>query len=40
MHTPIQFYLKVPVDLFRSGTPTRHKFDYFRTMPPRNEDQV
>lgn len=39
MHTPIQFYLKVPVDLFRSGTPTRHKFDYLRTMPPRNEDQ-
>jgi len=40
MHIPIKFYVKLPVDLFRGGTPTRHKFDYLRTMPPRREDQV
>ncbi len=40
MHTPIKFYIKLPADLFRGGTPTKHKFDYLRTMPPRNEDQV
>ncbi len=40
MHTPIEFYVKLPADLFRGGTPTRHKFDYLRTMPPRNEDQT
>lgn len=40
MHTPIEFYLKIPVDLFRGGTPTKPKFDYLRTMPPRTDDQV
>jgi len=40
MHTPIKFYVKIPVDLFRGGTPTKHRFDYLRTMPPRKEDQV
>ncbi|SFD15803.1 hypothetical protein SAMN05660479_03318 [Microbulbifer thermotolerans] len=40
MHTPIEFYVKLPVDLFRGGTPTKHKFDYLRTMPPRNETQT
>jgi len=39
MHTPMEFYIKTPVDLFRAGTPTRSKFDYIRTMPPRTEDQ-
>jgi len=40
MHTAIKFYVKLPVDLFRGGTPTKHKFDYLRTMPPRTEDQI
>ena len=40
MHTPIKFYFKLPVDLFRGGTPTKHKFDYLRTMPPRTKDQI
>ena len=40
MHTPIKFYVKIPVDLFRGGTPTKHKFDYLRTMPPRKEEQT
>ena len=40
MHTPIEFYVKLPADLFRGGTPTKHKFDYLRTMPPWNEDQT
>lgn len=40
MHTPIEFYIKIPADLFRGGTPTKPKFDYLRTMPPRGEDQV
>ena len=40
MHTPIEFYVKLPADLFRGGTPTKHKFDYLRTAPPRNEGQT
>lgn len=40
MHTPIEFYVKLPADLFRGGTPTKHKFDYLRTLPPRDEDQT
>lgn len=40
MHTPIKFYVKLPADLFRGGTPTKHKFDYLRTMPPRKADEV
>jgi len=40
MHTPIKFYIKIPADLFRGGTPTKPKFDYLRTMPPRDDNQV
>jgi len=40
MHTPIEFYVKLPAALFRGGTPAKHKFDYLRTMPPRNSDQT
>lgn len=40
MHTPIEFYIKMPCDLFRAGTPTKPKFDYIRTSPPRTEDQI
>lgn len=40
MHTPVEFYVKIPVDLFRAGTATKPKFDYLRTLPPRKEDQV
>ncbi|MGH1470365.1 MAG: hypothetical protein ACRBCS_04185 [Cellvibrionaceae bacterium] len=40
MHTPIEFYIKIPTDLYRSGTPTKPKFDYIRTSPPRSEDQL
>jgi hypothetical protein len=34
-HTPIEFFFKIPQDLFRGGTPTKPRFDYLRTMPPR-----
>lgn len=40
MHVPIKFYVKIPADLFRGGTPTKHKFDYLRTMPPRKENEI
>lgn len=40
MHTPIKFYVKTPVALYRAGTPTKAKFDYLRTMPPRKEREV
>ncbi len=40
MHTPVEFYVKLPADIFRGGTPMKHKFDYLRTMPPRKEDQT
>ncbi|WHI45964.1 hypothetical protein [Microbulbifer sp. VAAF005] len=40
MHTPIEFYLKTPVELYRAGTPTKSNFDYIRTMPPRTGDQT
>jgi hypothetical protein len=40
MHTPVEFYLKLPVDLFRGGSPKRHRFDYLRTLPPRTDGQV
>lgn len=40
MHTPIEFYVKLPADLFRGGSPTKPRFDYIRTMPPRNDQQV
>lgn len=40
MHTPIKFYVKLPADLFRGGTSSRHRFDYLRTMPPRKAHEV
>jgi len=40
MHTPIKFYVTLPVDLFRGGTATEHKFDYIRTMPPRKAEET
>lgn len=40
MPTPIQFYVKLPADLYRAGTPTKHKFDSLRTMPPRTEEKT
>ncbi len=40
MHTPIKFYVKLPTDLFRAGTPTKPKFDYLRTSPPRDDTQI
>lgn len=40
MHTPIEFYLKVPEDLFRKGAPKKPRFDYLRTSPPRQVPQV
>jgi hypothetical protein len=40
VHTPIQFYVRIPADLFRGGTPTKPKFDYLRTMPPRTADET
>ena len=40
MHTPIEFYLKVPEDLFRKGAPKKPRFDYLRTSPPRQAPQV
>lgn len=40
MHTPIQFYVTLPFDLFRLGRKTKAKFDYIRTTPPREEEQT
>jgi hypothetical protein len=40
MQTPVEFYVRLPVNLYRAGTPTRPKFDYLRTMPPRTEEQA
>lgn len=39
MHIPIEFYVRLPVELYRGGTPTRPKFNYLRTSPPRKENQ-
>jgi hypothetical protein len=39
MHTPIEFYIKVPVDLFRRGGTSKPRFDYIRTSPPREAPQ-
>lgn len=39
MHTPIDFYVKVPVDLYRRGGATKPRFDYIRTSPPREAPQ-
>lgn len=38
MHTPIEFYVNLPEDLFRLGRKTKAKMDYIRTTPPRPED--
>lgn len=40
MHTPVKFFVKIPADLYRAGTPTKPRFDYIRTMPPRTDEQV
>ncbi len=40
MHTPIKFYIKIPTTLYRAGAATRPRFDYIRTNPPRNDDQI
>lgn len=40
MHTPIEFYIKVPTDLFRAGGSSKPRFDYIRTSPPRTDDQI
>jgi hypothetical protein len=39
MHTPLEFYIKAPVDLFRRGGAKKPKFDYIRTSPPREAPQ-
>lgn len=38
MHTPIQFYVTLPIDLFRMGRKKKAKLDYIRTTPPRDEE--
>lgn len=40
MHTPIEFYLKVPENLYRRGAPKKPRFDYLRTSPPRQDPEV
>ena len=40
MHTPIEFYLVFPVDLYRRGEQGRLKLDYVRTHPPRKAEEV
>jgi len=39
VHTPVELYFHIPIDLFRMGTPTKPKFDYLRTSPPRSQDE-
>ena len=39
MHIPIEFYIKVPVDLYRRGGAKKPRFDYIRTSPPREAPQ-
>tara|TARA_Y100001956_G_C4028809_1_gene145296 strand:- start:94 stop:519 length:426 start_codon:yes stop_codon:yes gene_type:complete len=39
MHTPVQFYMAIPEDLFRLGRKTTPKLDYIRPTPPRDEKQ-
>ena len=36
MHTITDFYVKVPVDLYRRGGAKTPRFDYIRTCPPRD----
>ena len=40
MHTPIEFFVRIPQDLFRGGAATKPRFDYLRTTPPRKEHEV
>ncbi len=40
MHTPIQFFVRIPQDLFRGGAATKPRFDYLRTTPPCTEHEV
>ena len=35
MHTPIEFYIEAPVNLYRRGGASKPRFDYIRTSPPR-----
>lgn len=35
MHTPVEFFIKVPEDLYRRGGLNKPRFDYIRTSPPR-----
>ena len=39
MHTPIEFFVKVPEDLYRRGGVKKPRFDYIRTSPPREFPQ-
>lgn len=39
MHTPVEYYIVFPVDLYRLGRKTKAKLDYVRTIPPRDESQ-
>jgi hypothetical protein len=39
MHTPLEFYVVLPCDLFRLGRKTIAKMDYIRTTPPRTEEE-
>lgn len=39
MHTPVEFYIKTPVDLYRRGGASKPRFDYIRTSPPREAPQ-
>ena len=40
MHTPIQFYVTLPFDLFRLGRKSKAKFDYIRANPPRADEET
>lgn len=39
MHTPLEYYIIFPVNLYRAGRKTKAKVDYVRTIPPRDETQ-
>lgn len=38
MHTPLEFYVTLPQDLYRLGRATKAKLNYLRTTPPRDID--
>jgi hypothetical protein len=40
VHTPLEFYLKLPQDLYRAGRKNKARLDYIRTMPPRTKDET